>query len=101
MILWAEVSLKAQRELGINGNGTSGIINQLLSVEAAKIAALFVEKENGTVDVGLRSRVGYDVAAIAARLGGGGHRQASGALIDGPLPVARERVLAEIKKKFR
>jgi len=100
MILWAEVSLKAQRELGINGNGTSGIINQLLSVEAAKIAALFVEKENGTVDVGLRSRVGFDVAAIAARLGGGGHRQASGALIDGPLHVARERVLAEIKKSL-
>jgi len=100
VILWAEVSFKAQRELGLNGNGTGGIINQLLSVEDAKIAALFIEKENGKIDVGLRSRVGYDVAGIAARLGGGGHKQASGALIDGPLAVARERVLGEIKKSI-
>lgn len=99
-ILWAEVSWKTQRELGLNGNGTSGIINQLLSVESAKIAALFIEKENGKIDVGLRSRPGVDVAGIAARLGGGGHKQASGALIDGPLHVARERALAEIKRQL-
>lgn len=87
-----------QRDLGLNGNGTSGIINQLLSVENAKVAAVFIEKEDGKIDVGLRSRVGYDVSVIAARLGGGGHKQASGALIPGPLAAARERVLAEIKK---
>jgi bifunctional oligoribonuclease and PAP phosphatase NrnA len=100
IILWAEVPLKQQRELGLNGNGTGGIINQLLSVEDSKIAALFIEKENGKIDVGLRSRVGYDVAGIAARLGGGGHKQASGALIGGPLQDARERVLAEIKRSI-
>lgn len=99
-ILWAEISWQTQRELGLNGNGTSGIINQLLSVEQAKVAALFIEKENGKIDVGLRSRPGFDVAGIAARLGGGGHKQASGALIDGPLHVARERVLAEIKQSL-
>ena len=100
VVLWAEVPFRLQRELKINGNGTGGIINQLLSVEDAKIAALFTEKENGKIDVGLRSRVGYDVASIAARLGGGGHKQASGALIDGPLAAARERVLAEIRKSL-
>jgi bifunctional oligoribonuclease and PAP phosphatase NrnA len=100
VILWAEASHKVMRDLGLNGNGTNGIINQLLSVEGAKIAAFFVEKESGRIDVGLRSRVGYDVSGIAARLGGGGHKQASGALIDGPLPTARARVLAEIKKSI-
>jgi len=98
VILWAEIPLKLLRELGVNGNGTSGIINQLLSVDAAKIAVLFTEKDNGKIDVGFRSRVGYDVSGIAARLGGGGHKQAAGALVDGPLQAARERVLAEIKK---
>jgi len=98
IILWAQVPYALQRELGLNGNSTGGIINQLLSVEDAKIALLLTEKENGKVDVGLRSRVGYDVSGIAARLGGGGHKQAAGALIDGPLLAARERVLAEIKK---
>lgn len=99
-ILWAEISLKTMRELGVNGNGTSGIINQLLSVDSAKVAAIFTEKDNGKIDVGLRSRVGYDVSAIAAGLGGGGHKQAAGALIDGPLASARDRVLGEIKKSL-
>jgi phosphoesterase RecJ-like protein len=98
IVLWAEVPFKLLRELGVNGNGTGGIINQLLSVEDSKIAVLLIEKENGKIDVGFRSRVGYDVSGVAARLGGGGHKQASGALIDGPLNVARERVLAEIVK---
>lgn len=100
VILWAEVSQKLARELGVNGNGTGGIINQLLSVDTAKIAVLLVEKESGKIDVGFRSRVGYDVSIIAARLGGGGHKQASGALISGPLEQARERVLAEVKKSL-
>ena len=100
VILWAEIPLKLLRELGVNGNGTSGIINQLLSVDAAKIAVVFTEKDNGKIDVGFRSRVGYDVSGIAARLGGGGHKQAAGALIDGPLDKARERVLEEIKKQL-
>jgi phosphoesterase RecJ-like protein len=100
VILWAEIPLELMRELGVNGNGTSGIINQLLSVDAAKIAVVFTEKDNGKIDVGFRSRVGYDVSGIAARLGGGGHKQAAGALIDGPLDKARERVLAEIKRQL-
>ncbi len=100
VILWAEVSLSLIRELGVNGSGTGGIVNQLLSMDAAKIAVLFTEKENGKIDVGLRSRVGYDVSRVAQRLGGGGHKQAAGALIDGPLASARERVLAEIKKEL-
>ncbi len=100
VILWAEITLDLMRELGVNGNGTGGIVNQLLGVDVAKIALLLTEKPDGKIDVGLRSRVGYDVATIARNLGGGGHKQAAGALVDGPLAAARERVLAEIKKQL-
>lgn len=97
-IVWAEISQQVLREMGVNGNGTAGIINQLLSVDSAKIAAIFSEKESGKIDIGLRSRPGFDVSSVARRLGGGGHKQASGALIDGPIDKARERVLVELKK---
>jgi nanoRNase/pAp phosphatase (c-di-AMP/oligoRNAs hydrolase) len=40
------------------------------------------------------------VSGVARRLGGGGHKQAAGALLEGPLTVARERVLAELKKQI-
>lgn len=98
LILWAQVPYALARELGVNGNGTGGIVNQLLSVDAAKIALLLSEKDNGKIDVGMRSRGGYDVSEVARLLGGGGHKQAAGALIDGPLDAARERVLTELKK---
>ena len=98
IIVWAEIAHKTLRELGVNGNGTSGMINQLLSVDSAKIAAMFIEKENGKIDVGLRARPGLDVSGVARKLGGGGHKQAAGALIDGPLIPARERVLAELRQ---
>ncbi len=101
IVLLAQVPLKLIREMGVSNNGTGGLVNQLLSVEGTRIAALLTEKENGKIEVGLRSRVGYDVAAIAQKLGGGGHRQAAGALIDGPLPAARERVIEAIKQSIR
>lgn len=97
VILWTQISYKLLREFNSENNGTGGVINQLLSVDQAKVAATFIEKEDGSVEVGLRARPGFDVATVAAKLGGGGHRQASGATVAGPLEAARKRVLAEIK----
>ncbi len=100
-ILWAEISQKDLRELGMTNNGAGGIINALLGVDAANIAATFTEKESGKIDVSLRARPGYDVSGVAFALGGGGHKQASGALLDGPLSAVRERVLAELQKSLQ
>ncbi len=99
-LLWAEVPLRLARELGVTNNGTGGLVNQLLAVEGTKVAVVFTEKESGKIDIGMRSRAGYDVATVAQQLGGGGHKQASGALIDGPLPVARDRVLAALRESM-
>lgn len=101
IVLWAEVPLALARELGVNGNGTGGIVNQLLGVEGVRIAVLLTEKDNGKIDVGLRSRMGYDVSDVALKLGGGGHKQASGALIDGPMAAARTRVLAAVAESIK
>ncbi len=101
IVLWAEIPLTLARQLGVNGNGTGGIVNQLLGVEGVRIAILMTEKDSGKIDVGFRSRMGYDVAEVARKLGGGGHKQASGALIEGPLPVARARVLAAIAASIK
>ena len=37
------------------------------------------------------------MAAVAETLGGGGHECASGCAIDGPLSVATERLLAQLR----
>ncbi|MGB8645171.1 MAG: bifunctional oligoribonuclease/PAP phosphatase NrnA [Anaerolineae bacterium] len=98
--IWSQVSRETLRQFGLNGNSTGGVVNTLLSVAEARIAFFLVEKENGQVEVGLRARSGGDVSGVAFRLGGGGHKQASGATIPGPLATAARRVLDEIHKEL-
>jgi bifunctional oligoribonuclease and PAP phosphatase NrnA len=99
-IIWSQVSQETLHQYGINGNGTGGIVNMLLSVADARVAFLLTEKDDGRVDVGLRSRPETDVSSVAYRLGGGGHKQASGTMLSGPIESAKARVLAEVKKEL-
>lgn len=99
-VIWSMVGKQTLHQYGINGNGTGGIVNMLLSVADARVAFFVTERDDGRVDVGLRSRAETDVSGIAYRLGGGGHKQASGALLAGPPEAAAARVLAEVKKEL-
>ena len=75
-----------------------GIVEFLLKANEAMVSVVFRELEDGQVEVGFRSKPGYDVSQVAVRLGGGGHRQASGATIAGPIDAARERVLPLLRE---
>lgn len=70
-----------------------GLVQVLITVNEAMIAVVFKELADGRVEISMRSKPGYNVADIAFSLGGGGHVQASGATIDGPLEAAQARVL--------
>jgi len=47
--------------------------------------------------VSLRSKGRINVAAIAERLDGGGHENASGCTLAGPLSRARDQILGELR----
>ncbi|QDT16007.1 DHH family phosphoesterase [Alienimonas californiensis] len=71
---------------------TEGLANDCLRVGGTEASFVAVEQPDGRVKLSFRSRGGCDVSALAASFGGGGHRQASGAMIAGPLDLAAERV---------
>jgi phosphoesterase RecJ-like protein len=96
-IIWSEVTQGMMRRSGARPEHASSIINLLNSTRDADIAVLFFEGANGTVDVGFRSKPGVNVADIAVTLGGGGHPQASGCQLAGPLPEVREKVLHTVR----
>ena len=56
------------------------------------ISVCFKETEPGRIRLSFRSKGAVDVAALAARWGGGGHRNAAGATARGTFaPVERDR----------
>ncbi len=54
------------------------LIDLVRTAREADVAAILKQQRDGRFKVSVRSRGGHDVAAAAARLGGGGHRLASG-----------------------
>lgn len=99
-VIWTQVDYRTQKSLGLNGNGTSGIVTQLLTVADADIAFVLTEKQDGNVDLSMRSRADVDISAVAKRLGGGGHKQAAGALMPGPFSTAADRVLHALHQEI-
>jgi phosphoesterase RecJ-like protein len=68
------------------------------SLDTAVLAVCFKETEPGLVRLSFRSKGGVDVAALAARWGGGGHRNAAGATVTGPLAAVERDVIAAARR---
>lgn len=84
-----QADLKAAHILDVTDGG---LVSLLASVQEAVIAVVFKETAERRVEISLRCKPGYDVGVVALGLGGGGHTQAAGATIDGPLAAAIARV---------
>lgn len=72
------------------------MVNFTRSVNGVEVGVLFMEQPKGGIKVSFRATGRVDVARIAERFGGGGHRAASGATVPGTLDDVRERVLAAL-----
>lgn len=83
-------------ETGARPVDTEDLVNECLKIAGADVAFIAIEQQNRNVKVSFRSRSDVNVAAIAEQFGGGGHKQAAGAMLPGPLPAARQRVLAAV-----
>lgn len=63
---------------GAKPEDTESFINYPRALTSVKVAVFFKEQE-GTIGISMRSKgIQYDVAAVARKLGGGGHRNAAG-----------------------
>lgn len=83
---------------GQEGRDSDALYSLLLSVDGVE-AVLFVRQDTElTCTCGFRSRDKVDVSAIAAKFGGGGHKNAAGLSIDGKIPDVLEKICAEFKK---
>jgi phosphoesterase RecJ-like protein len=79
------------------------MVNEPLAVGSVVVSVLLSEMEGGLIRVNFRSRSpeiagrDVDVSAIAQQFGGGGHRRAAGARIQGHLDDVREQVIQAVR----
>lgn len=97
-IIWTHITAQDFRTLGATDQDTEGVVNYVRGVRGAEVGILFREMETGKIRVSLRSRESVNVAEIAARFGGGGHRMASGCTLDGPLADAEQAVVTAVQE---
>ncbi len=81
---------------GADQSDVEGIVNYAKHLSGTYAGVLLREVEGGEVKVSLRAEGLVDVDQVARRFGGGGHRNAAGARVPGPLPAAREAILAAL-----
>ncbi len=87
---------------------TDGFINFPRSIDGVEVAALLREPPEHEVvgdgpcwRVSFRSRGNVDVAQVAQRFGGGGHKNAAGCLVPGDLEEVRARIAGEIEQELK
>lgn len=89
------------KRLGQEGRDSDALYSLLLSVEGVE-AVLFVRQESDEkCTAGFRSRDKIDVSAIAAKFGGGGHKNAAGLSVEGKLDDVISMICEEFGKAFR
>ncbi len=90
------------KETGTEYSDSEGLVNYPRSLEGVEVAFALIEKpDEGIWKVSLRSKVNVDVSKIAERLGGGGHKYASGAKIEASsYQEALDKLLSEIHKQL-
>ncbi len=85
---------------GATYEDTENFINECHRIGSIEVSVLLVELKDGRVRCSLRSRGKVDVSAVAAKFGGGGHKNAAGTFLPGPISHARQLIHDEIAPRL-
>ena len=86
---------------GASPSDTEDVINLTLAIKGVEFAVILVEQDSGNFKLSFRSRCGVDCSQLAQKFGGGGHKAAAGAGIEGPFEYAQPKVLAAVREAMQ
>ncbi len=92
-LAWMTVPTGAYEALDARPDDVEGLVDYPRGIEGVEAGLLFRETAKGATKISFRSNGRLDVNALARTFGGGGHVKAAGAVVDGPLPDVRPRVV--------
>lgn len=94
------ISLEDMKAIGATHDDLDELVQQPTRLASVEVAGLLYETVEGPIKLSLRSKEAVDVNAVCKLFGGGGHRLASGAKLDGPLQAAKARVEAAVSAQL-
>lgn len=87
---------------GADPSETEDIPNQGLLPPASVVSVFLREtEERGKIKISFRGKSRIDLCRLAVSLGGGGHKNASGAVVPGTLAAVEKKVLGLLARAFR
>ena len=92
-MIWTTLTASDRRAAAYSGSDDADLINFVSAINETDVTVIFVEQNSTQVKVSWRSQPGYDVSQIALGFGGGGHKAAAGADIEGTLEEVQDKVL--------
>lgn len=96
-VAWLWITNRDMLHTGAAEEDCEGIVNYALSIAGVEAAVFLRELPEGRVRLSLRGKGQMNVAEIATALGGGGHENAAGCTLDGPIDRAREEILSRLR----
>jgi bifunctional oligoribonuclease and PAP phosphatase NrnA len=99
-IAWLWVSQNDMDRTHAAEEDCEGIVNYAIAIAGIEVAVFLRELRDQRVRLSLRSKGRVNVATIAERFGGGGHENASGCTLEGPMTVATEQILKHLRAEI-
>jgi phosphoesterase RecJ-like protein len=99
-LVWGAIDQATLARFHQTPAATEGFVDEALAVAGADLA-IFSLEEADAIRVSFRSRHGVRVDGLARDLGGGGHAQAAGTRLPGPLSTAVRHVLRAARVQLR
>lgn len=84
-------------DTGALPSDTEDLVNLTLGVVGTQAAVILVEQLAGGFKISFRSRGPMDCNKVASQFGGGGHKAAAGAFIEGPFETVQAQVLDAVR----
>lgn len=97
-LAWLWVTHSDMLRLGAEEEDCEGIVNYAISIRGIEVAVFLRELPDHRLRLSLRSKGSVNVASVAEGFGGGGHQNASGCTIDGPLFYAIDSIRQELQR---
>lgn len=95
-VAWLRQSLEMQNEVHASEDDSDGFVNYPLACGDVEATAFLKETEPGLYRVSLRSKGDINVARIAEKFGGGGHRNAAGCTLRGDWDEAERSLVSQL-----